>query len=319
MLVLDEAETKNKLPFPALINSLNAMFRSGADAPARHHHAIDVPGEPEATLLLMPAWVPGRYVGVKLVSVFPGNVTRGLPSIHGSYLLTSGLTGELLAVLDGGELTARRTAAASALASRYLSRKDSATMLMVGTGRLSLNLIEAHSVVRPISRVTIWGRDIGKAEKLANRAAQLGLETVVAGDLAAAAASADIISCATLSETPLIRGAWLKPGAHLDLIGAFKPSMRESDDEAVKRATIFVDTRAGALAEAGDIIQPIRAGVISADDIAADLAGLAGGAHAGRAREDEITLFKSVGASLEDLAAAMLAVEQYEYKASEEL
>lgn len=319
MLVLDEAETKNKLPFPALINSLNAMFRSGAAAPARHHHAVDVPGEPAATLLLMPAWVPGRYVGVKLVSVFPGNVTRGLPSIHGSYLLTSGVTGELLAVLDGGELTARRTAAASALASRYLSRKNSAVMLMVGTGRLSLNLIEAHSVVRPINKVMIWGRDAQKARELANRAARLGLEATVADDLAAAAASADVISCATLSEAPLIQGAWLKPGAHLDLIGAFKPSMRESDDEAVKRATIFVDTRAGTLSEAGDIIQPIRAGVISADDIAADLAELAGGAHAGRAREDEITLFKSVGASLEDLAAAMLAVEQYEYKASEEL
>jgi len=319
MLLLDEAETKNKLPFPALINALNAIFRSGADAPTRHHHAIDVPGEPEATLLLMPAWVPGRYVGVKLVSVFPGNVTRGLPSIHGSYLLSSGVTGELLAVLDGGELTARRTAAASALASRYLSREDSATMLMVGTGRLSLNLIEAHSVVRPISQVMIWGRDAQKARELAKRAAAFGLEASTVDDLQAAAASADLISCATLSDVPLIRGAWLKLGAHLDLIGAFKPSMRESDDEAVKRATIFVDTRAGALSEAGDIIQPIRDGVISADDIAADLADLAGGIHAGRAREDEITLFKSVGASLEDLAAAMLAVEQYEYKASEEL
>jgi ornithine cyclodeaminase len=319
MLVLDEAETKNALPFPALINSLDAMFRSGAEAPTRHHHAIDVPGEPQATLLLMPAWVPGRYMGVKMVSVFPGNTLRGLPSIYGSYLLSSAVTGELLAIIDGGELTARRTAAASALASRYLSRADSATLLVCGTGRLSFNLIEAHSAVRPITKVMIWGRDADKAAALVRRAANLGLDASVADDLEQAASGADIISCATLSETAVISGAWLKAGAHLDLIGAFKPSMRESDDEAVRRSRIFVDTRAGALSEAGDIIQPIRAGIISAEDIVADLAELAGGIHSGRKSDAEITLFKSVGASLEDLAGAILAVEQVEYKASEEL
>ncbi len=319
MLVLDEAETKNALPFPALINAVEAMFRSGAETPARHHHAIDVPGEPEATLLLMPAWVPGRYMGVKMVSVFPGNALRGLPSIYGSYLLSSAVTGELLAIIDGGELTARRTAAASALASRYLSRADSASLLVCGTGRLSFNLIEAHSAVRPITKVAIWGRDPDKAEALARRTANLGLDASVVGNLEQAASEADIISCVTLSETALICGAWLKPGAHLDLIGAFKPSMRESDDEAVRRSTLFVDTRAGALSEAGDIIQPIRAGIISAEDIVADLADLVAGIHKGRMRDEEITLFKSVGASLEDLAGAILAVEQVEYKASEEL
>jgi ornithine cyclodeaminase len=319
MLVLDEAETKNALPFPALINSLEAMFRSGAGAPPRHQHMVAVPGEPEATLLLMPAWVPGRYVGVKMVSVFPGNAGRGLPSIHGSYLLSSGTTGELLAILDGGELTARRTAAASALASRHLSRRQSATLLVCGTGRLSFNLIEAHAAVRPIERVMVWGRDPAKAEAVAGRARALGLDARSAGDLEQAVSEADIVSCATLSEDGLIHGAWLKPGTHLDLIGAFKPSMRESDDEAVRRATVFVDTRAGALSEAGDLIQPLRAGVISAEDIAADLTELAGGLHKGRTGDDEITLFKSVGASLEDLAGAILAVEHVEYKASEEL
>lgn len=319
MLVLDEAGTKSALPFPALTQALEKMFRDGAKAPGRHHHGIDVPGEPEATLLLMPAWAPGRYLGVKMVSVFPGNAMRGLPSVHGSYLLSSAVTGELLAILDGGELTARRTAAASALASRYLSRKDSSSLLICGTGQLSFNLIEAHAATRPISSVRIWGRDAAKAEALAQRATASGFDAAVAGNLEQAAREADIISCATLSETALIKGAWLKPGAHLDLIGAFKPSMRESDDEAVRRATIFVDTRTGALSEAGDIIQPIRSGVISADDIAAELADLASGIHKGRTREDEITLFKSVGASIEDLAAAILAVEQVEYKASEEL
>lgn len=319
MLILDEAETRNALPFRGLIDALDTMFRSGAEAPARHHHAIETPGEAEATLLLMPAWLPGRYFGVKMVSVFPGNVTRGLPSIYGSYLLSSGTTGELLAILDGGELTARRTAAASALASRYLSRADSATLLVCGTGRLSPNLIEAHAAVRPISKVMIWGRDPLKAKAVMQRAIGLGFTATLVDDLAQAAAEADIISCATLSERALIQGAWLKPGTHLDLIGAFKPSMRESDDDAVRRATIFVDTRAGALAEAGDIVQPIRAGIISADDIVADFAELSGGIHKGRAGDQEITLFKSVGASLEDLAGAIFAVERVTSKASEEL
>lgn len=319
MLILDEAETKAALPFKALINALDQMFRADAIAPARHHHSIEVPGEGTATLLLMPAWVPGRYIGLKTLSVVPGNAARGLPSIHGSYMLSSGLTGELLAMIDAGELTARRTAATSALASRYLSRTDSTTMLMVGTGRLSANLIEAHASVRPISRVLVWGRDAERVAAVILRATALGLDAYGVESLEAAAAAADIISCATLSETALIKGAWLKPGTHLDLVGAFKPDMRESDDEAVRRATLFVDTRAGALSEAGDIIQPIRAGIISSDDIAADLADLAGGSHTGRERFEEITLFKSVGTSLEDLAGAILAVEQVEYKAAEEL
>jgi ornithine cyclodeaminase len=319
MLILDEAETKNALGFGGLIDALDRAFRGGIVAPSRHHHAMDVPGEEPATLLLMPAWLPGRYFGVKMVSVFPSNTTRGLPSIHGSYMLSSGSTGELLAIIDGGELTARRTAAASALASRYLSRADSSRLLVVGTGRLSANLIEAHSTVRPIRSVAIWGRDRSKADAIAERAAALGLATEIVDDLEAAVGEADIVSCATLSQTPLVSGNWLKPGAHLDLVGAFKPSMRESDDAAVARATVFVDTRAGALGEAGDIIQPIRAGIITADDIAADLADLSGGLHKGRASDEEITLFKSVGASLEDLAGAIHALEQLTYKASEEL
>ena len=221
MLVLDAAETRAALPFAGLIEALDQMFRSSPEAPPRHHHTIEVPGEPDATLLLMPAWLPGRYVGVKMVSVFPGNGQRGLPAIFGSYLLSSGSTGELLAILDGGELTARRTAAASALASRCLSRADSNTLLVCGTGRLSLNLIEAHASVRPITDVLVWGRDPVKAQAVADQAASLGIAITVASDLAEAAGRADIISCCTLSEQPLIHGAWLKAGVHLDLVGAF--------------------------------------------------------------------------------------------------
>ncbi|MGQ2968121.1 MAG: ornithine cyclodeaminase family protein [Allorhizobium sp.] len=308
MLILDPIQTRHHLDWDALIAALNAMFKGDCVMPVRHHHTVGVPGEADATLLLMPAWQPGQYIGVKLVSVFPDNHLRSLPAIHGSYLLSSGRTGELLAVLDGGELTARRTAAASALAARHLAREDAATLLVVGTGRLSVNLIEAHSRVRPIQQVLIWGRDQHKASQAAAEACSLGYSVEVASDLETAARQADIISCATLSRVPLIRGDWLKPGSHLDLIGAFTKEMRESDDEAVRRARVFVDTRAGAFAEAGDILQPIASGVIAKEHVQAELAELVRGS-AGRQSADEITLFKSVGAALEDLAGAILAYE----------
>ncbi|MCB1447102.1 MAG: ornithine cyclodeaminase family protein [Rhizobiaceae bacterium] len=319
MLILDDNDTRNALPFPGLIAALRAMFISGCAAPPRHHHDVQVPGEPNGTLLLMPAWLPGRYMGLKQVSVFPGNAARGLPSIFGSYLLSSAVTGELLAIIDGGELTARRTAAASALAASCLARKDASVMLMTGTGRLSANLIEAHKSVLPLRKVFVWGRDPDKAAAIARHAETLGLEAIATGDLEAAARQADLISCATLSTQPLIHGDWLKPGAHLDLVGAFKPTMRETDDRCVSRATCFVDTRAGALSEGGDVVQAIAAGVITADSIAADLAELARGDHPGRTDEGEITLFKSVGASLEDLAGAIFAFEQTNREASDEL
>ncbi|MDB5553205.1 MAG: Ornithine cyclodeaminase [Rhizobium sp.] len=319
MLILDEADTRNVTPFPGLIEALRAMFTSGCEAPPRHHHDVKVPGEPDGTLLLMPAWLPGRYMGLKQVSVFPGNATRGLPTIFGSYLLSSAITGELLAIIDGGELTARRTAAASALAASYLARKGASVMLMTGTGRLSANLIEAHKTVSPLKTVYIWGRDQAKARQMAQRAQALGLEAIATEDLEGAARQADIISCATLSTQPLIRGEWLKPGAHLDLVGAFKPTMRETDDVCATRATKFVDTREGALTEGGDLVQLIRAGLITADSIAADLAELTRGKHAGRKSPDEITMFKSVGASLEDLAGAIFAFEEMNRDASDEL
>jgi ornithine cyclodeaminase len=308
MLILDQIQTSRCLDWDALITALAAMFQGDCVMPVRHHHTVSVPGQADATLLLMPAWQPSHYIGVKLVSVFPDNATRSLPAIHGSYLLSSGQTGELLAVIDGGELTARRTAAASALAARHLARKDASNLLVVGTGRLCVNLVEAHSRVRPIRQVSIWGRDKEKAERAAADARALGYAVKVVGDLEAATREADIISCATLSRGPLVRGEWLKPGSHLDLIGAFTKEMRESDDDAVRRARVFVDTRAGAFAEAGDILQPIASGIISRDHVQAELAELVRGAE-GRKSPDEITLFKSVGAALEDLAGAILAYQ----------
>jgi len=308
MLLLSEDQTRDALPFPGLIDALAEMFRAGCVMPKRHHHDMEVPGEPDGTLLLMPAWVPGGYSGVKVVNVMPGNAQRDLPAVSAQYLLSDARTGEMLALIDGGELTARRTAAASALAARYLARADARHLLVAGTGRLAPNLVAAHMAVRPVEEVTIWGRSLEKAEKLVQELSARFSATIKAtADLKDALGKADIVSSATLSLEPLIEGALLKPGTHVDLVGAFKPAMRESDDDLVRRAEIYVDTRDGCLSEGGDIVQPLQSGLISPADIKADLYELCRGQHPGRRSDEAVTMFKSVGAALEDLAGAMLA------------
>jgi len=294
----------------ALIGALRAMFVKGCALPDRHHHTIPSDNAEPATLLLMPAWQSGGGpIGVKVVSVFPGNGALGLPAVMGNYMLLDGATGTPLALIDGQALTARRTAAASALAAEYLAVTDASRLLMVGTGALAPHLINAHASVRPISQVDIWGRTPEKAEALARSLDRTGLAARAVTDLAESAKTAHIISCATLAKEPLIEGAWLRPGQHLDLVGGFTPEMREADDEAIRRATVFVDTLAGATKEAGDITQPLASGALNKDQIAGDLFALTRGECNGRTGAEEITVFKSVGTALEDLAAAQLAVE----------
>ncbi len=307
MLLLDAEQTRQALPFKPLIDALRQMFAQGCHMPVRHHHTVGVPGEPDATLLLMPAWQTSQYMGVKIAAVFPGNSARNMAAVNASYVLMSAQTGETLALIDGGELTARRTAAASALAADYLARKDASHLVVAGTGRLALNLVDAHASVRKIRRVTIWGRDTAKAIDVAKRASALGFDADHTTNLEQACGEADIVSVATLSSTPIIQGEWLKPGVHVDLIGAFRPDTRESDDEAMRRASVFVDTRAGATKEAGDIVLAVKSGALKEADIRADLFELCRGDHKGRTTDGEITLFKSVGAALEDLAGAILA------------
>ena len=294
------------LDYPSLIDALADTFRADTVAPRRHHHAMQRPSGAEDSLLLMPAWNE-RFVGVKVVAVLPGNGARGLPAVGATYVLMDAESGRGLAVMDGAELTARRTAAASALASRYLSRPDSHHLLMVGTGALAPHLIGAHASQRPITRVTVWGRDPRKAQAVAAGLAGAPFAITAASGLQAACREADIISCATLAAAPLVLGAWLSPGQHLDLVGAFRPDMREVDDAAVTRAEVFVDTRDGALTESGDLLQPMKAGVFAPEDVRADLFDLCRGRHVGRTVTDSITLFESTGAALEDLAAATLA------------
>jgi ornithine cyclodeaminase len=311
------------LTYPALIDALAQAFRSEIAVPVRHHHTIAQPGL-DATLLLMPAWTneavtrpdakpepsgrapsAQRFVGCKIVTVFPDNAKLRKPAVQGQYLLMSGETGEPLALIEGRALTAWRTACASALAARYLAREDPSHLVMIGAGVLAPHLVRAHAAVRPIRRVTIWNRTNARAVALGFALAEQGFVVEVSDDLAAVR-DADIVSCATLSQAPMVRGGWLKPGTHVDLVGGFTPTMREADDETVRRARIYVDTREGALKEAGDLVDPLARGIIKETDVRGDLSGLCRGTDKGRRSAEEITLFKSVGTAIEDLAAAML-------------
>ncbi len=307
MQVVSAAEIDRVLTFPALIDALWEAFRGDLVTPVRHHHEIERPGS-HATLLLMPAWTgPAAhdgFIGVKIVSVFPENGPKSLPSVMGSYLLMDGATGQPVSVLDGTRLTVWRTAAASALAARILAREDASRMVMVGAGSLAPFLIRAHMSQRPIREVALWNHKPEKAETLAAELRSEGLPVTAVTDLEAAVREADLVSCATLSAAPIVKGAWLKEGAHLDLVGAFNLKMREADDEALRRASLYVDTPA-ALVEGGDVMRGIASGAIRAQDVRGTLADLCRGAAPGRTRHDEITLFKSVGTALEDLAAAM--------------
>jgi len=303
MRIIGGDDIARALTYPALVEALEEAFRAEIEVPVRHHHRIVEP-HADATLLIMPAWTE-EFLGCKLVTVFPANAELDKPSVYGTYLLMSGRTGEPLTAIDGRALTAWRTAAASALAAKYLAREDAGHLLMIGAGALAPHLVRAHASIRPIRRISLWNRTRQRAETLAFPLVWDGFEATVGEDLERLARDADIICCATLSKTPLIHGKWLKPGTHVDLVGSFRPDMREADDAALRRARIFVDTRV-ALQEAGDLVDPIRRGVIGAADIQGDLHDLCRGKIEGRASAEEITLFKSVGTAVEDFAAAMV-------------
>ncbi len=314
MRIISAEEITDNLEAADFIEALRKGFRADIVAPVRHHHKIKHPDQADSTLLLMPAWTnfvaqghsDNGYRGVKIVNVSPDNGKIAKASVQAVYLLSDGKTGEPIALIDGQMLTFCRTSAASALASDYLSRKDASTLLMVGAGALAPWLIRAHKSVRPIERVFIWNRSEAGAINLVEQMRGEGIDAQVAPSLRQAVEHCDIITAATLSHQPLIKGAWLQPGVHLDLVGGFTPQMREADDEAVRRASLFVDSMEGGLSEPGDIVQPLENGIISRSDIEADLFDLTRGKHSGRTDPDQITLFKSTGASLEDLVGAIL-------------
>lgn len=300
MLQLDKAEIAERLPWPALVEALRSIFVAGCDAPLRHRHPLPADG----TLLLMPA-VNATHSGVKIVHVSPGNTALRQPTVNAAYLLSDAVTGVPIALLDGGELTDRRTAAASVLAARYLARPEARRLLVLGAGKVAGALAEAYSASFPLEEVAIWARNPASAAGLVERLKGHGVPARVAAT--PDPADFDIVSAATLSREPLIHGAALSPGTHVDLVGAFRADMREADGAALARALCVLDTRAGGLAEAGDVVQAIAEGHITAADIAAELSELCRGRHPGRTTAEQITLFKSVGWAGEDLAAAILA------------
>lgn len=301
---LDRAAVARLAPYGKLVDHL---YRGHLDQPAHVRRVVYSPPGAEQVFMGLPAWQPGESLGVKLVTVFPDNpAVSAIPSVQGVYALFDGSNGRPLAIMDGTELTYRKTSADSALGSRLLSRPDSRTLLMVGAGGLAPHLIAAHREVRPsLRRVLIWNRTRSKAETLA---AAVGGE--VADHLEDAVSSADIISTATMTTEPLISGELLQPGTHLDLVGAFLPHCREVDDEVIRRATIFVDSRDAAVHECGDLVIPLGSGLITEDDIQADLFELCRGEHPGRQDQNQITLYENGGGGHLDLMTATFIRQQ---------
>lgn len=311
MRIIDAEATRRALAFDRLIPALRDMFVQGCEVPLRHTHSLGAPGGDARTVLLMPAWQVDGYFGLKTVGIFPGNASRGLPGLHSTYLLFDASTGVPLAQLDGNEITSRRTAAASALAASYLAPEQASSLLVVGAGRVGSLVPEAFRAVRPIERVTVWDRNDAAAATLVERLRAQGIAASAAGDLATAVRDADIVSCATLATEPVVLGEWLRPDSHLDLIGSFKPDMREADDACFAGARLFVDTQE-ALQKSGELLGPMSRGVFTERDVLATLADLCSGRHAGRQGQSGRTVFKAVGTALEDLAAATVVYAQQE-------
>ena len=304
MRIFSSDEVERLLDYPSLIQKLHDSFSEDCTVPIRQRY--NLPGGINSSMLIKPAWREGGPVLVKIVSVFPNNGENNLPSVNGVVLLFDRATGVPVAVLDGRTLTNRRTAATSALASRFLAREDSSTHLIVGTGQVAFELARAYRTIRPIRKTLVWGRNSEKAALFVRQLCSVGVAATLSKNLRAATEVSDIISCATLSIDPLIKGDWLSPGAHLDLVGGYRPDMREADDVAITRCRIYVDTREGALSEAGDLTQPIGEGLISSEVLEGELSDVCRGIATGRQNLEECTLFKSVGSALEDLAAAEL-------------
>ncbi|XP_047963816.1 protein SAR DEFICIENT 4-like [Salvia hispanica] len=277
-------------------------------SPLRHAHQIS----PDSSFLLMPSWSTSPllpYIGTKLVTHNPNNSAQNLPGVHAIFVLFHSLTGQPLASMDATALTLYRTACISALASSNLSREDAEILVMVGAGTLAPHLIKAHLSVRSkLKRVIVWNRSAGKARNLVDQLKEEsgGFEGVCfeANEcLTVAVGMGDVISCATNSEVALVKGAEMKAGAHLDLVGSFKPSMRECDEEAVRRGRVFVDNEMAAV-EAGEL-------VMMKDEIVGGLVELIKGDKVGRMSEDEITVFKSVGSAVVDLLSAQMVYQNY--------
>ena len=313
MRAVPAGEVHRLLDYPSLVEALKRFHLGDIDEAIDVQLAQPAPAGGENVFLALPAWRRDEALGVKLVTVFPDNERcgSGLPSVQGVYALFDGRNGEPLALIDGTTLTLRKTAGDSATGASFLARRDADTLLMVGAGAMAPHLVMAHAAIRPsISRALIWNRTPERARRLADDLEVEGVSIEATDDLERAARAADVISCATMATEPLIEGVWLKPGAHLDLVGSFRKHMRESDDDCVRRARIYMDSRMFTLGRVGDVAQPMESGAMTEDDVVGDLFDLSRGLCEGRRTADEITLFKNSGGGHLDLAAARFLMER---------
>ena len=312
MRYIDADTVKRALPYAELVMALRRIYADKGLAARRE--LIDISalnGVQGACMAHMPAFGPGHDITTKIFTVFPNNRTQGLPTVNAVVLVFDAGTGRLKALVDGTELTRRRTAAMSALASTYLSRENTRTLTVCGAGALAPHAALAHAAVRPIDRIGIWARNPQAAADVAARveSARPDISAFVVRDLARACAHSDLVSCQTSSPHPLVFGAWIAAGAHLDLVGSHDPKRRECDDEAARISRIYVDVMDSAMREAGDILIPMANGTITAGDVLGDLSDLCRGNVTGRTGAGQITLFKSTGSALADMAAAELVLK----------
>lgn len=319
MHAIDAAAVHRFLPYDPLIEALAAAHRDST--PEIGRALLSPPaqsGHGEEGFLVLPAWAPGRALGVKMATFFPHNASSvdDLPTVQAVYQLFDGRDGRPLAVIDGTALTLRKTAGDSGLGARLLARVDAEVLLMIGAGALAPHLIRAHMTARPsLRRVLVWNRTAARRDSLLAELGREGLPGEAAADLETAVRAADVVCAATMATEPLVQGAWLKPGSHVDLVGGFTPAMREADDEVVRRARIFVDFRGSTVAEVGDLTQPIADGLIAAQDVLGDLFDLCQG-RCGRAADEEITFYKNGGGGHLDLFTAELLVQRYTAEAA---
>ncbi|MCA7924930.1 ornithine cyclodeaminase family protein [Burkholderia cenocepacia] len=300
----DAVTTRDALDFESLVARLRQAFVDGCHVPLRHSHVVNAGNADEGTVLVMPAWQDHGYLGIKTVNIFPGNAEHGLPGLHSTYVLYDGRTGRPLAQLDGNEITSRRTAAASALAATYLARPDASRLVLLGAGRVGSLVPLAYRSQLPISHVEVWDKDREAVARLVDRLTRDGFDATPVTHLEESVRRADVVTCATLATEPIVRGEWLAPGSHLDLIGSFTPRMREADDDCFRHAEIYVDTDEAAQ-KSGDLLGPLARNVIAPDRLNRTLTALCRGDAQGRTNDLQRTVFKAVGTALEDLAAAI--------------
>ena len=303
----DMKAIQTALPYPLLVDALAQGLQQFAETPARSFFS---PNQDASCVMIMPAWRPHQMMGVKLVSVWPENNAKGESAVSAVYVLISCLDGRPLAVLDGTELTLRRTAAAAALAAKRLARENSETLAVLGTGSLSVPLVQAHTDTMRFKNVLVWGRQFYKAQLVVNQLRELGIEVRAMGDLHKTLAMSDVVAVATTATEPFLKAAWVRPGTHISLVGAFTPQMAEAEPGLISKSQLFADCRASVLEKGGEVFQAIEQGLILDSDIIADLAELtAQPVRSWRHDAQAITVFKSVGFALLDLIAAELVIK----------